>query len=244
MRRQRCNDFIQTVPGGVVQQDSPPHAPVGGFEQFIDQRPSAQAVMDDVVLQVQAALGVTDQFGPSHESLGAVGQQAKPRTTLVRRGLSHDRATERGIGGWQRLARPIIRHGGMRAAAQAQGQSQKEGQCPFVRQRAHPEVKPWRYDRMFCKRLCQADSAWAINRAAAAPTLRTASSILGVGLAAKFIRKQFLYLPEAEKMLPTAICTPCPSSARFRRKESKSSGSSTHSMNPPWGRLTRVPSGK
>ena len=52
------------------------------------------------------------------------------------------------------------------------------------------------------------------------------------------------HLPEAEKMLPTAICTPWPSSARFRRNESKSSSSSIQSMNPPCGRMTRVPTGK
>ncbi|PHX52271.1 hypothetical protein AO354_27580, partial [Pseudomonas syringae pv. syringae] len=64
------------------------------------------------------------------------------------------------------------------------------------------------------------------------PTIRTALSISRLGLVAKFMRMQLRYLPDAEKILPTAICTPLPSKARFRRRVSKPSASSTHSMKP------------
>ena len=74
--------------------------------------------------------------------------------------------------------------------------------------------------------------------------MRTACSISCVALEAKFIRRQLRYLPDAEKMQPTAICTPYSSKARFKRSVSKFSGSSTQSMKSPRGQLARVPVGK
>ncbi|SCZ40492.1 hypothetical protein SAMN03159306_01290 [Pseudomonas sp. NFACC48-1] len=66
------DDLILAIAGGVVQQYPYAHAPVGGLEQFIYQHPRADAVMDDVVLQIQAALGVANQLGPGNERVGAV----------------------------------------------------------------------------------------------------------------------------------------------------------------------------
>ncbi len=59
--------------------------------------------MDDVVLQIQAALGVANQLGPSGEGLGAVRQQPKARAPFMGSGLGLDRAAERGLGGRQGL---------------------------------------------------------------------------------------------------------------------------------------------
>ncbi|MNE98639.1 hypothetical protein D3C80_1971840 [compost metagenome] len=78
MRRQRGDDLVQTVAGGVVEQNAHAHAAIGSLEQFLHQHSRADAVMDDVVLQIKAGLGVADQFGAGGERLAAVGQQAKP----------------------------------------------------------------------------------------------------------------------------------------------------------------------
>ncbi|MNV85460.1 hypothetical protein D3C71_1794240 [compost metagenome] len=72
MRGEGRDDPVQAVAGGVVEQDPHPHTPVGGLEQLRDQHARADAVVHDVVLQVEAALGVTDQFGAGGEGLGAV----------------------------------------------------------------------------------------------------------------------------------------------------------------------------
>ncbi len=89
------DDLVEAVAGGVVQQDAHTHATVGGLEQFIHQHARADAVVDDVVLQVEAGLGVPDQLGAGHEGFAAVGQQAETGAALVRRGLGLDRAAER-----------------------------------------------------------------------------------------------------------------------------------------------------
>ncbi len=57
MRRQRGDDLVQAIAGGVVEQDAHAHAAVGGLEQFLHQHPRADAVVDDVVLQIEAGLG-------------------------------------------------------------------------------------------------------------------------------------------------------------------------------------------
>ena len=144
VRGEGGDDFIQAVAGGVVQQDADAYAAICGLQQLIDQRPRAEAVVNDVVLEVQAGLGIADQFGPRHEGFSAVGQQAKTRAAFMRRGLSHDRASEGGRRRGQRLTGTVIRHRRMRAAADAEGTGQKEGQRPCVRQRNHPEVRSWR----------------------------------------------------------------------------------------------------
>ncbi|MNT74641.1 hypothetical protein D3C72_2134770 [compost metagenome] len=72
MRGEGRDDLVQAVAGGVVEQHPHPHTPVGGFEQLLNQHARADAVVHDVVLQVEAALGVTDQFGAGGEGLGAV----------------------------------------------------------------------------------------------------------------------------------------------------------------------------
>ncbi len=117
--RSECgDDFIQPVAGGVVQQNAHANAAIGGFEQFVNQCPRAQAVVNDVVLQVQAGFGVANQLGAGHEGFGAVGQQAEARAPLVRCGLGHDRAAERGLRCRQRLTRSV-RSGRVRTTAEA-----------------------------------------------------------------------------------------------------------------------------
>jgi hypothetical protein len=73
--------------------------------------------------------------------------------------------------------------------------------------------------------------------------VRTACSISCVALEAKFIRRQLRYLPDAEKMQSTAICTPYSSKARFKRSVSKFSGSSTQSMKSSFFRPSMPPLG-
>ncbi|MNC42048.1 hypothetical protein D3C75_908470 [compost metagenome] len=99
-----AHDGVQAVAGGVVEQDAHAHATVGGAQQFMHQGAGAQAVVDDVVLQVDARLGVADQFGTGAERLVAVGQQAKARAAAVGRGLAQNRAAEGRVVGRQRLA--------------------------------------------------------------------------------------------------------------------------------------------
>ncbi len=88
--------LIQTVAGGVVQQDAHTNATVSRLEQFVDQGARTQAVVDDVILQIKAAFGVADQFGASLERVTAVRQQAKARTPFMRHGHGLDRTAERG----------------------------------------------------------------------------------------------------------------------------------------------------
>ncbi|MNF99719.1 hypothetical protein D3C84_826310 [compost metagenome] len=99
------NGAVLAVAGRVVEQNAKAYAAVGSLEHFIHQHACADAVMHDVVLQVDAALSVADQFGPRGEGFSAVRQQTKTRLPLIRRGLRLDRATERGIRRRQYLAR-------------------------------------------------------------------------------------------------------------------------------------------
>jgi len=73
MRGQRRDNLLQSIAGGVIQQNPHTNAAVGGAEQFAYQYPRTNAVMDDVVLQVEAALGVANQLGAGVESLGTIG---------------------------------------------------------------------------------------------------------------------------------------------------------------------------
>ncbi|MNH22795.1 hypothetical protein D3C79_826660 [compost metagenome] len=83
-----AHDGVQAVAGGVVQQDAHAYASVGGAQQFMDQGPGAQAVVDDVVLQVDAGLRVADQLGAGTEGLVAVGQQTETGPSFIGCGLA------------------------------------------------------------------------------------------------------------------------------------------------------------
>ncbi len=89
-----AHDDVQAVAGGVVEQNAHAHATVGGAQQFMHQGAGAEAIVDDVVLQIDARLGVADQFGAGAERLVAVGQQAKARAATIGRGLAQYRAAE------------------------------------------------------------------------------------------------------------------------------------------------------
>ncbi|MNG02675.1 hypothetical protein D3C84_857150 [compost metagenome] len=120
MRREGGDGAVLVVAGGVVEQNTHAHAAVGGLEQFVHQHPCADAVMHDVVLQIEAALCVSNQFGAGGKGFGAVGQQAKTRFPFMRCGLGLDRATECRCARRQRLARikPQVEIG---AAAEERG---------------------------------------------------------------------------------------------------------------------------
>ena len=121
MRRHRGDDEVQAVAGGVVDQDAHAHATVSGLEQFIRQHSCTDAVVNDVVLQIEAALRIADQLGARGKGFGAVGKQAKTGLPLMGRCLGLDRATECRIIGWQRLARFAL-HVETGAAAKERGQ--------------------------------------------------------------------------------------------------------------------------
>src|SRR5690606_7979484 len=74
---------VLAVAGGVVQQQAYAHAAVCRTQQFVDQGAGAEAVVDDVVLQVEAAAGGADQLGACGEGLVAGRQQAEAGTALV-----------------------------------------------------------------------------------------------------------------------------------------------------------------
>ena len=82
VRRERRDPVVMSVAGGVVQQQAHAYAAIGGLQQFVDQRPRGQAVMDDVVLHVQAELGRADHLAAGGERLGALGKQAKARVAV------------------------------------------------------------------------------------------------------------------------------------------------------------------
>ena len=123
MRRQGRDDLVEAVAGGVVEQDAHAHTTVGRLEHFLHQHPRADAVVDDVVLQIEADLGMANQFGPRGKRLATVGEQAKPRLPFVGRGLSLNRTAEAGVRRWQCLAW-FARHIEAGAAAEERGEYQ------------------------------------------------------------------------------------------------------------------------
>ena len=91
------NDLFLAIAGGVVQQDPHAHATVGGLEHLVHQHPGADAVVNDVVLQVEAALRVANQLGP-----GFVGQRGNSETVncLTVPEAREQRGAARFSGGW------------------------------------------------------------------------------------------------------------------------------------------------
>ncbi|MNY38073.1 hypothetical protein D3C86_1726720 [compost metagenome] len=141
--------------------------------------------MDDVVLQIEAALGVANQFGAGSEGFTAVGQQAKSGFALMGRRLSLDRATKRRVAGRQRLARFALNvEAGATAKQGSEKEKRKQGQSGshvgLFRLAAVVGI-----GRRFPEKGQSVQlSVSASSLIAAAPTRRTASSICGVGLAA------------------------------------------------------------
>ncbi|MNV53323.1 hypothetical protein D3C71_1454670 [compost metagenome] len=104
VHRQGSDDFFLAVAGSVIEQDAYPYAAICCQQHFMHQRPSAETVMHDVVLQIDGFLRIADQLRARPECFTAVGQQAKTRAPLMRGGLSLDRAPESRIAGGYRLA--------------------------------------------------------------------------------------------------------------------------------------------
>ena len=104
MGSEGAHDGVQAVAGGVVEQNAYTHAAVGGTQQFVHQGAGAEAVVHDVVLQVDAGLGVADQFGAGAKCFVAVGQQAKAGLPAIRCRLAQHRAAEGRFAGGQGLA--------------------------------------------------------------------------------------------------------------------------------------------
>ncbi len=130
VRGQSGDELVVTVAGGVIQEYAHAHAAVSCLDQLFDQQAGAQAVLDDVVLQVEAGLGVADQLGASPKGLATVGQQAKPRLPRMGLSLGQHRAPEaRGLGA-QHLA---VGGGAWGAAATRQNECQtcQQGRQPW-----------------------------------------------------------------------------------------------------------------
>ncbi|GLO40320.1 hypothetical protein PPUN15366_19640 [Pseudomonas putida] len=72
MHRQCRDGLLQVIAGGVIEQDPDAHATVGSDEELAQQYSSTYTVVDDVVLQVNAALSVANQFRAGGESLGTL----------------------------------------------------------------------------------------------------------------------------------------------------------------------------
>jgi hypothetical protein len=129
VRSECCNGVVQAVAGGVVQQNAHSHAAVCGLEQLIDQGARAQAVVNDVVLQIQAGFGVANQFGAGLEGIAAVGQQTETGTTVM--GLRHglNRAAESRCLRRRSLA-GLILGANVGTTGHAQCNQQAKGQSP------------------------------------------------------------------------------------------------------------------
>ena len=59
------------------------HASICSDKQLAQQYSSADTVVDDVVLKIDAALSIANQLGAGGESLSTIGEQAKARLTLM-----------------------------------------------------------------------------------------------------------------------------------------------------------------
>ncbi|GAB3391620.1 hypothetical protein GCM10027514_35790 [Azotobacter armeniacus] len=105
--------LVATITGRVVEQDTDTYATIGGLQQFLEQQAGAEPVVDQVILQVDTALGRVNQLGAGGEGLAAVGQQAEAGLPGgMRFGQPLDGFSEPGALGRQRLAgRPWGRAG-------------------------------------------------------------------------------------------------------------------------------------
>ncbi|MNN79763.1 hypothetical protein D3C81_1964350 [compost metagenome] len=72
MRSERRDNALQVIAGGVIEQNPHADSAVGGVEEFAYQYPRTDAVVDDVVLQVEAGLCVANQLCAGGESLGTI----------------------------------------------------------------------------------------------------------------------------------------------------------------------------
>jgi hypothetical protein len=81
----------------VVQQQAHAHAAVGRAHQFARQHPAGQVVVPDVVLHVEAALGVARRQPPQRERLDAIGDQPEPGLARMLLQSRKKRAIQRGV---------------------------------------------------------------------------------------------------------------------------------------------------
>ncbi len=72
VRGQSADAVVLAMAGGVIQQQPHAHAAVGGLQHFVDQRTCGEAVMDDVVLDIEADLRRADHLGACGEGFGAL----------------------------------------------------------------------------------------------------------------------------------------------------------------------------
>lgn len=68
---------VPAIAGGVVDEDAYPHATVGCLEQLVGEGARGQSVVDDVVLDVEAALGCANQRRAGDEGILAGAQEVE-----------------------------------------------------------------------------------------------------------------------------------------------------------------------
>jgi hypothetical protein len=75
---ERGDELVDAVAGGVVQQDAHAYATVCGLEQLFDQQAGAEAVLNDVVLQIEAGLCIANSSARARNASPLLGSRRNP----------------------------------------------------------------------------------------------------------------------------------------------------------------------
>jgi len=88
------------IPAGkihIVHQQTHPYAPVGGIEQYVGNQLADHIGVIQVILSIDAALGVIGQDRPGHKRIQAIRQQMEPGFPRVVRFFISQQFPEYGI---------------------------------------------------------------------------------------------------------------------------------------------------
>ena len=81
----------------VVDEHTHPHSPVGRLDQLIDEQPPDRILVKHVVLDVDTALGYSDEKGAVHEGIQSTDQQDHARLIRVVREVGGKGSAEAGF---------------------------------------------------------------------------------------------------------------------------------------------------
>lgn len=132
---------VPAIAGGVVDEDAYPHATVGCLEQLVGEGARGQSVVDDVVLDVEAALGCANQRRAGDEGILAGAQEVEAGLAGVVASLDFGLPGQPGTLGGQCRRRLRRRSAGAAGEGQEgqQEESAKQGYLPWKLERpAHP----------------------------------------------------------------------------------------------------------